>query len=77
MLREGESKDIGFFKLFATTAPVSLGSIAQECPYYGSTSQSRAGQPSAHPSVSKPAVEVWDTIVKTILQFEVGSAVDI
>lgn len=71
MLRDGEKKDFGFFKLFVTTAPVNLGSMAQECPYHASTS--RAGQVSALPA-RELAMEVWDTVVKGILQVEIGSS---
>lgn len=72
MLREGETKDVGFFKLFVTTAPVNLGSIAQECPYYATGT--RAGQVSVLPS-GGPHVEVWDTVVKTVLQLEIGTTI--
>ncbi|KAF9445416.1 hypothetical protein P691DRAFT_675656, partial [Macrolepiota fuliginosa MF-IS2] len=73
MLREGESKDVGFFKLFVTTAPVSLKNIEQECPY-GDAPVKRAGRVSA--PLSGPRLEVlgvWDVLVKTVVQHEIGT----
>jgi hypothetical protein len=73
MLLNGATKDIGFFKLFATTAPLNLGSISQDSPYDDENGGSGINRAAAVP---KPALSdlthVWDAVVKAVVQVELG-----
>lgn len=65
-LREGEDVDVGFFKLFVTTAPVDLSSIVQDSPLAPDNLVNRSrGQ--AQP-VEVGDTEMWGTRMATILQ---------
>lgn len=63
MLRDGDKKDIGFFKLFFSTSPGDFSSILQESPFI--SGQSRAGE-KAKIGVSK----IWGTKLVTIIQVD-------
>ncbi|TFK31409.1 caspase domain-containing protein [Crucibulum laeve] len=64
LLREGDTKDVGFFKLFLTTSPTSFSSIAQESPFE-TGSISRYGKPAKPEGLE---TEKWGTKLSTIIQ---------
>lgn len=63
LLREGEDKDLGFFKLFLTTKPADFSSIPQESPFDRGTS--RHGQLAA---AKLPAPDWWGSKLSTVVQ---------
>ena len=63
LLREGETKDVGFFKLFLATSPADFSSIAQESPFEQGIS--RHGGPAAP---QRPRVERWGSQLSTVIQ---------
>jgi len=64
LLRDGEDKDVGFFKLFLTTSPADLSSIPQDSPFMAS-SFSRYGK-TATPE--RPETELWGSQLSTVIQ---------
>jgi len=66
MFREGDKKDIGFFKLFLSTRPAHFSNILQQSPFEIDTL--RAGQVGAP---EPPVAEIlWGTKLVTIIQVE-------
>ncbi|TFK31705.1 hypothetical protein BDQ12DRAFT_701476 [Crucibulum laeve] len=65
-LREGDTKDLGFFKLFLTTSPTSFSSITQESPFdvRGVSRHGKVAKPKGLDSVQ------WGTKLSTIIQIE-------
>lgn len=58
-MRQG-NVEVGFVKLFFSTAPVDLSGVPQKSPFKGGR---RGGD-----RVDIPAVETWDSIVVAIVQ---------
>lgn len=65
MFRQGDNKDLGFFKLFLCTHPAHFSSILQESPF--ETSNFRAGKPVV---AVAPLTERWATKLVTIIQVD-------
>ena len=66
MFREGDKKDIGFFKVFLSTRPAHFSSILQQSPF--EIGMSRAGKLAAPDS---PNVEIlWGTKLATMIQVD-------
>lgn len=66
LFREGEKKDIGFFKLFLSTRPTHFSSILQQSPF--ESSMSRTGKLQAVPDGHDE--EWWATKLVTIIQVD-------
>ena len=64
LLRAGEHKDVGFFKLFLTTSPADLSSIPQEN-VFTSSGFSRYGK-TATPE--RPETVLWGSQLSTVIQ---------
>ncbi|KAF8153270.1 caspase domain-containing protein [Crassisporium funariophilum] len=65
LLHPGDTKDIGFFKLFLSTRPAYFSSILQESPF--EISSFRGGKPTP---ASLPDEERWAAKLVTIIQLE-------
>jgi hypothetical protein len=65
-LPEGETKDLGFFKLFLSTRPAYFDILIQEIPPF-TTKTTRGGKPMA---AEIPDVLKWASIVSTVIQVE-------
>ena len=63
LLRKGDDKDVGFFKIFLTSSPADLSSITQESPFVENNIPSRAGR-SSLPKFP----DVWGSKLSTIIQ---------
>ncbi|RDB28119.1 putative WD repeat-containing protein C2E1P5.05 [Hypsizygus marmoreus] len=63
LLRDGEDKDVGFFKLFLATAPTDFSSLEQDSPFEENTT--RYGQPAA---ARVPDAESWGSQLSTVIQ---------
>ncbi|KAF8809408.1 hypothetical protein BYT27DRAFT_7187712 [Phlegmacium glaucopus] len=66
MFREGDKKDIGFFKLFLSTCPSSFSSILQQSPFELEIDMPRGGE-SVVPDA--PAAK-WATKLATVIQVD-------
>jgi hypothetical protein len=67
-LPEGETKDLGFFKLFLSTRPAYFDSLIQESlPFTKQPEATRGGKPMA---AETPEVLKWASIVSTVIQVE-------
>lgn len=66
MFREGDKKDIGFFKLFLSTRPAHFSSILQQSPFEIDRSRTgRVGTPDL------PIAEVlWGAKLVTVIQVD-------
>ena len=67
LLRDGENKDVGFFKLFLTTSPAEFSSTPQQSP--SESSVSGYGQRTAAKS---PGAELWGSQLSTVIQTRAG-----
>lgn len=65
-LREGEKKDIGFFKLFLSTCPTNFSSILQESPF--DSGMSRFGRTVAIGDLDPP--QLWAAQLVTVVQVD-------
>jgi len=65
-LPEGETKDLGFFKLFLSTRPAYFDSLIQENLPFNSQA-TRGGKPMA---AEIPDILKWAAIVSTVIQVE-------
>ncbi|KAF9003400.1 caspase domain-containing protein [Cyathus striatus] len=63
LLRPGETKDVGFFKLFLTTRATNLSNICQESPF--EARKTRYGQAAA---AQRPDTVRWATQMSTVIQ---------
>lgn len=66
MLREGDKKDVGFFKLFLSTRPTQFSNILQESPF--EIGASRALKLSN--VVDVPNTQGWGSKLATVIQVE-------
>jgi len=73
LLRDGEDKDVGFFKLFLTTSPADLSSIPQDSPFRFAHGTSRHVKP-APPQ--KPDSELWGSRLSTVIQLRYADESD-
>jgi hypothetical protein len=64
LLRDGEDKDVGFFKLFLTTSPADFSSISQDSPF-NIRSFSRHAKLVAK---ERPETELWGSQLSTVVQ---------
>jgi len=65
-LREGETKDLGFFKLFLSTRPVYFDNLIQQISPFVRQS-TRSGKPMA---AEIAEVLMWASIVSTVIQVD-------
>ena len=63
-LRDGEKKDIGFFKLFLTASPVDFSRILQDSPF--NPYRQRGARLSPRLSVPEP----WTSQLATVIQVD-------
>lgn len=62
-LREGDEKDIGFFKLFLSTVHTDFSSILQGSPF-------KPDKPRAGAKAKLPVPEFWATQLVTVIQVD-------
>jgi hypothetical protein len=64
LLRDGEDKDVGFFKLFVTTSPADFASIPQESPFMASSFSRHV----ITATPERPEAELWGSQLSTVVQ---------
>jgi len=67
MFREGDKKDIGFFKVFLSTRPAHFSSILQQSPF--DIGMSRAGKVATPDSANVTEI-LWGTKLATMIQVD-------
>ncbi len=60
LLRDGQDIDVGFLKLFLSTAPVDFSNIPQRSPFYVDPRKGRLAQ--------VKTMSVWNTLLVTVVQ---------